>query len=76
MGFNKCVISLDNINFLIEKYGEVYVMNLYKKCDCLIGDSDGIHLLNIIMMKYNPPADESHTRRGSDNHIPLQPSQD
>jgi hypothetical protein len=72
MGFNKCIISLRHITYIIKEYGEMHLVNLYKKCDCLIGESDGIELLNTIMEKYN----ESHTRGGSDNQIPLQPSED
>jgi len=50
MGFNKCVVpSLEELKKLIEEKGKEFVVQSYRKCDCLIGDSDTIDLLTKII---------------------------
>jgi len=50
MGFNKCVVpSLEELKKLIEEKGVEFVAQRYRKCDCLIGDSDAIDLLTMII---------------------------
>ena len=58
MGFNKCYLqSLDEMKKIVEENGVEYFLNLYKKCDCIIGSSESIKFLNKII-KDNPRAPE------------------
>lgn len=53
MGFNKCIVpEIEELELIVEKKGVEHLYFLFKKCDCLIGDSAGIEYLKEKMVEY------------------------
>jgi hypothetical protein len=64
MGFNKCIVpSIDYLHTVILQDGIDAVIKRYKKCDCYIGDSNAINLLENLIKK--------NQELNPDNQLPL-----
>ena len=54
MGFNKCIVP--SIDHMVHEYilkGKVEdLVNRYKKCDCFIGSSESIKVLESVIKEY------------------------
>ncbi len=53
MGFNKCLIpSEEYVREMIRENGYEFVAKSFLKCDCFIGNHEGIELIGEIIEKY------------------------
>ncbi len=56
MGFNKCFVpSMEYIQKILLEHNVEYVVKLFGKCDCMIGNSDAIELIGDLMTEYYKP---------------------
>jgi len=53
MGFNKCLVSSEEqVRKMIQEKGSESVAKSFLRCDCFIGNPEGIGLINNIVEEY------------------------